>query len=239
MNTTNTTTDSISINCPITTTTTTNTTNICPTMTTSAENINISEMISDLNKLNKIDNYTLNSAYVLYSDKITAGTCDTFVIGGGEKKMINKDGYIYIGNTKIMPSVKEIKIIRSMGKDIGIKVIFSDDSVEKAICDKEDVFSYDYGLAICIMKKLFSYMSYSDKFTGTYYFNKIMDFAFKNNLKTFEEKTKAEAEKIKTEHKKTKNRLRKERQKAAKREAEIEIQKEAYLRAMNEFEGRK
>ena len=162
---------------------------------------------------------------------------DYFSISGylDKKNMIDKNGYIYIGNMKIMPSVKEIKIIHSNDMAVGVKVIFSDDSVEKAICDKEDTFNYDYGLAICIMKKLFSYMSGKDKFTGTYYFNKIMDLAFRNNLKTFKEHAEEDRKKEQEKHRKEKNRIRKERQKKAKKEAEIEIQKEAYIRAMREL----
>lgn len=219
--------NSTAIGCPITVTTTTN-----------ATNINTSEMFENVKKATSIfegsfGSFTSSNPYLICDDLIV----DNFL--NPNRKMAEKNGSIYIGNRLIMPSVKEIKVLRSKDKDVGIKVIFSDDSIEKAICDKEDVFSYDYGLAICIMKKLFSYMSNSDKFTGTYYFNKIMDLAFRNNLKTFEEKAREKAEKNKVEHKKTKNRLRKAKQKAAKREAEIEIQKEAYLRAMNEFEGRK
>lgn len=223
MNTTNTITDSILFNCPIATTTTTGT-----------GNINTSEMFENVKKATSIfegsfGSFTSSNPYLI---------CDDFFLNPN-RKMSEKNGSIYIGSRLIMPSVKEIKVLRSKDKDVGIKVVFSDDSIEKAICDKEDVFNYDYGLAICIMKKLFSCISNSDKFTGTYYFNKIMDLAFRGNLKTFEEKQKAESEKIKAKYKKTKNRLRKAKQKAAKREAEIEIQKEAYLRAMNEFEGRK
>ncbi len=220
--------NSTAIGCPITVT----------TATTNATNTNTSEMFENVKKATSIfegsfGSFTSSNPYLICDDLIV----DNFL--NPNRKMAEKNGSIYIGNRLIMPSVKEIKVLHSKGKDVGIKVIFSDDSIEKAICDKEDVFSYDYGLAICIMKKLFSCISNSDKFTGTYYFNKIMDLAFRGNLKTFKEKQKTEAEKIKTKDRKTKNRLRKAKQKAAKREAEIEIQKEAYLRAMNEFEGRK
>lgn len=152
-----------------------------------------------------------------------------------KQNMEDKDGYIYVGSRKIMPSVKEIKMLYSNDKAVGVKVTFADDSVEKAICDAEDTFNYDYGLAICIMKRLFSYMFNNKEFTGTYYFNKIMDLAFRNNLKTFNEHIEEDKKKEQEKHRKEKNRLRKERQKRAKKEAEIEIQKEAYLRAMNEF----
>ena len=224
----------MSITNTTTSSTTTGSITINPATTTTGT-ISTSEMFVNVKKAIGLvdDNSTFYSPYLIYDDL----TFDNFL--NPNRKMAEKNGSIYIGNRLIMPSVKEIKVLRSKDKDVGIKVIFSDDSVEKAICDKEDVFNYDYGLAICIMKKLFLCISNSDKFTGTYYFNKIMDLAFRGNLKTFEEKQKAESEKIKTKYKKTKNRLRKERQKAAKREAEIEVQKEAYLRAMKEFKESK
>lgn len=169
------------------------------------------------------------SASVTFTDHLLS------LCGIPKHNMVEKNGFIYVGNRKIMPSVKEIKPIANDKMYIGIKVIFSDDSVEKAICDSEDIFNYDYGLAICIMKRLFSVMFNNDEFTGTYYFNKIMDLAFRNNSKTFEEKVKADKEKEKEKRRREKNRLRKEKQKNAKREAAIEIQKEAYVRAMKEL----
>ena len=195
---------------------------------------------SAVNSTSTTPTYTFSGTLGTYN---TDTICRLFGMSIGtdtDKRIKEKNGSLYIGAVKLMPSVKEINPIYNKDNEmIGIKMMFSDGSIEKSICDNEDIFNYDYGVVICLMKKILSNIASTDKYTGTYYFNKIVDLAFRGNLKTFEEKAKEETEKIKAEYRKAKNRLRKERQKAAKREAEIEIQKEAYLRAMNEFEGRK
>ena len=101
-------------------------------------------------------------------------------------------------------------------------VYFSDGWMTKAVCDKEDEFSKEMGILICLAKYLLKEKSY----------DKIMDTCF-----SFEKARKAEAEAKELEakriaEKKEKNRLRKERRIKRKREEQIEILSEAYSRAL-------
>ena len=86
------------------------------------------------------------------------------------------------------------------------------------------------------MKNIFSRISYGN---GSSVYNKLVEYGLKmyNDIETA--KLEAEVEKQKREAKSKKKaekaRRNRERKAAEKREAEIEIQKEAYLRAMREF----
>jgi len=87
-----------------------------------------------------------------------------------------------------------------------VEVTFADNTKEKAVCREPDVFSLEQAIAICISKKVMG---------GSSKYNK----AVKAGMKVCENKLKDEETK----------RLQ------AEREEMIEIQKEAYLRAMKEI----
>jgi hypothetical protein len=104
-----------------------------------------------------------------------------------------------------------------------VEVTFEDGSKEKSVCNESDTFSLEQAISICLAKKMFG---------GTKAYNK----AIKKGLKAYEfglkkeEEKKAEQERIAL--KRQKRTEKKARQEAAKKEEAIEIQKEAYLRAM-------
>ena len=140
-------------------------------------------------------------------------------------------GLNYISNV-IVPHIKDIHII----KDKVVIVIFSDGSKEKAVLDDADTFSLEQGISICITKKMLSMQTGGN---GSSAYNKLIDHClkvYKNNRKA-EEKAKAEEQAAKEKEKKATDKARAKKIKKANknREREIEIQKEAYLRAMREF----
>lgn len=122
-------------------------------------------------------------------------------------------------------SVVDVNIIVP---DKVVEVTFADETKEKSVCREPDIFSLESAISICISKKIMG---------GSSAYNN----AVKRGMKVYEDKQKREAaEKAEQERieKKRAKRLaykkRKENQrKVREREEQIEIQKEAYLRAMD------
>lgn len=124
-----------------------------------------------------------------------------------------------------------------------IRVTFTDEKQEKVVCDKVDTFDLRKGLCIAIAKHM-----YKDKYTlegieekalevsYTKEYVKMVDKAIREHEK-FEKTEKERIEKEK-EEKRLAHAKRMERDKK-RREHKIEIQKEAYLRAMREFQEEK
>lgn len=107
-----------------------------------------------------------------------------------------------------------------------VVVEFKDGKSEKAVTDPDDVFSLETGIMICIMKKILG--------SSTAY-NKVIEYALKVKKRNEDlemakakEKEMAEAKRVKIEEKK-------KRRAERKREEAIQIQKEAYLRALTEY----
>ncbi len=132
-----------------------------------------------------------------------------------DKICLSVDNYSYV-------TVENIKIPKANKVVI---VQFSDGTEEKAVCDENDVFDLKTAISICIMKKLAG---------GSSNYHKILDTAVElyNDRLVKEEEEKAEQNRIKA--RKAKNIEKKAKRVAKKREEQIEMQKEAYLRAMNE-----
>lgn len=133
--------------------------------------------------------------------------------------------------TSVMPNIIDVKTISNV-----VIVSFADGTSEKAVLSPDDVYSLEYGISICVTKKLFS-----DKFdgNGSSIYNKIVHHGMKvyeNNRKQAEKNTR-EAQRIKEKVEKLakKKSEKKAKREAAERERLVEIQKEAYLRAMREF----
>lgn len=153
-----------------------------------------------------------------------------YCINGNEINTFKTGAYII--NTKIA-QVSDVQIIVD---DKVIVVTFDDGTSEKAVLCDGDTFSLEQGISICLAKKLLS-----DKTGGhgSREYNKII----KRGMKVYSNKLKAEAEaKRKEEEEKsrreriaTKKDAKRKRREDAERERAIEIQKEAYLRAMQEF----
>jgi hypothetical protein len=107
-----------------------------------------------------------------------------------------------------------------------VKVIFWDGTSETATCAPEDDFDLEMGITICIMKHIYG---------GSGAYNKAIRKAA-DIYYAKEEKKKAEIAKKKEEKEARKRKLEKHKKRLAKkREKQIEIQKEAYIRAMREL----
>lgn len=115
-----------------------------------------------------------------------------------------------------------------------VEVTFLDGTKEKSVCREPDVFSLEQAIGICVSKKVMG---------GSSAYNN----AIKRGLKVYENKIHEEQideeEQERIERKRAKKKAYKERRAAKraqeKREKQIEIQKEAYIRAMLEVESMK
>lgn len=106
-----------------------------------------------------------------------------------------------------------------------VEVTFVDGDKQKAVCQEPDVFSLEQAISICIAKHLIG---------GTGAYNKIV----KNGLKVYEDKLKdknfAKAEAARIAKRRAKKAAYMKRRAEKRREEQIEIQKEAYIRALKE-----
>lgn len=129
----------------------------------------------------------------------------------------------------LIPSITDVKSI----DDKVVIVNFADGTSEKAVLSDDDKFSLEQGISICIIKKI---LSDNTNGHGSSAYNKLIDYAMKvyknkeKNIKAIEESEK----KTKEAERKRAEKLRKKRakRKAKLREEQIEIQAEAYRRAM-------
>ena len=113
------------------------------------------------------------------------------------------------GQTReVIPRITDVKTY----DDKVVKVLFADGTYEKAVLSENDTFSLEQGVSICLTKKLLSKIVGSD-FSG-------------------EAKEKAEKEKAAAKEKAEKIKAIRAKRKAQLREEQIEIQAEAYRRAM-------
>lgn len=169
-----------------------------------------------------------NSDFVFHRDSDV-----TVNLPNGIKKIITRNGSkpeIYF------PKVENVSIIVP-GKVV--EVTFDDGTKEKSVCREPDVFSLESAISICISKKIMG---------GSSAYNN----AVKHGVKIYEDRLEKEKagkeEQERIEKKRAKRLAYKERrnarkaaeenqQKAREREERIEIQKEAYLRAIKELQN--
>ena len=143
---------------------------------------------------------------------------------------------LYVNNR--MDMYKDIELKRGFNpEDIkkvefyppAVKMTFVDGKVVTASAKDGDEYDPEYGMMVCILKYLWNGSGYLGK--------------FKKWIKKAEEEKKAKEDKIKSEKeakereakKRTKNQERLAKRKAAQKEEAIEIQKEAYKRALQEL----
>lgn len=108
-----------------------------------------------------------------------------------------------------------------------VEVTFIDGDKQKAVCQEPDVFSLEQAISICLTKHMLG---------GTGAYNKVV----KNGVKVYKENQK-EMCRIKAEEELLAKRRAKraeymKRRANRRREEQIEIQKEAYIRALREVE---
>lgn len=154
-----------------------------------------------------------------------------YVEDGKVRLATYKNGH-RLNDIELIEGIADIQILNKKA----IIVTFTDGDNEKAVLDTYDTFNIEQGIAICIMKKFFSKISNGN---GSSVYNKLVEYGMKVCTDIIDSKYKAETERQEKEAKAKriadKARRKRERKAAEKREAEIEIQKEAYLRAMREF----
>jgi hypothetical protein len=140
-------------------------------------------------------------------------------------------GKAYVSD-RIIPTIVDVEVINNKV----VKVYFSDGTTEKAVLSKNDAYSFEYGISICIIKRILSEKTNGN---GTAIYNKLIDYAIKvYNDNRAEEKAVAEcvkAAKIADQKKAEKEKARRIEIAEKRKEREIEIQTEAYLRAMRKF----
>ena len=106
------------------------------------------------------------------------------------------------------------------------KVVFYDGTIEKVVCDEDDTFSLEMAITICMAKKLYG---------GTAAYNKAVRDGMKIYKRMLERKQNEKEERERIAKKKQKRKEYLARREARRREEPIEIQKEAYVRAMKEL----
>lgn len=140
----------------------------------------------------------------------------------------------------IYDDVKDITLITDNDSIVhGVIMDFKNGDRQKSICSEDDEFNLRVGISICLTKYLLH--TYCQAKNGSSAYNKVIekciDFLAEKDMKKHEE----EQEKLRIEIRKAKRaekkKRREERKKAKAREEAIDIQKEAYLRAMKEFDS--
>ena len=137
-----------------------------------------------------------------------------------------------VEDEELMADISDFKIINNSV----IITTFTDGSVERATLNSCDTFDLEQGIAVCMFKKLFSSISDGN---GSSIYNKFVEYGIKSfksiSMLEFKAETDKQRKIAEAKSKAEKARRKREKREAKKREAEIEIQKEAYLRAMREF----
>ena len=143
-------------------------------------------------------------------------------------------GDVYAQHT-VMFDIESVKVYNNKyDEPRSMTMTFKNGKSVTASVDNDDVFSVYHGIVICLLKYMLG-----EKANGceTSVFNKLMDHAHKvlDKTKARELAAKEEAKRLEAKHKKLA--AKKQRRKAKKREYEIELRKEAYIRAMNEMQN--
>lgn len=124
-----------------------------------------------------------------------------------------------------LPTVKKVETYN----DRVVKVTFIDDTFTKAVCSENDHFDLDVGITICAMKRIFGQ-------NGTRDYNRFIEHVHKvmsaNEAKKNAEKAAKELQK----NKQRKAELKKAAKNLKAREEQIDIYKQAILRAIQEKE---
>lgn len=154
-------------------------------------------------------------------------------------KIVLYNGLFSVVGLPIMPNVVDVTVLNNRV----VVVSFADSTETKAVLSEDDTFSIEQGIAICMMKKLIQTV-FGNNCASVY--NKLVEIGmnvYDNKLADIEKKKKAEAEEAersakryaKAQRRKAKRAERIKAAQDAEREVQIEIQKEAYLRAMREY----
>ena len=130
-----------------------------------------------------------------------------------------KDGFFKSERT-IMPDIKDVVVY-----DNTVLVMFADGTKTVAVLDNEDAFNLEQGISICLTKKLLGE-------DGSSIYNKLIKRALKIKKQKVKDAVKAEKDKEEAKLRKEKALARHKKKIAKRREEEIEMRKEAYIRAI-------
>lgn len=148
----------------------------------------------------------------------------------GVKFAYNPNMPLALASDIVIPRIEDVQSINN--KVVIVK--FADGTTEKAVLSDDDTFSLEQGISICITKKILNKVLKGANGSSAY--NKLVDYGLKvYNDKVKNAKKKAEDEKkAKEAEQKRIEKIRKKRakRKAKLKEEQIEIQAEAYRRAM-------
>lgn len=134
----------------------------------------------------------------------------------------------------LLPEIKDVKIIKRDEKAIGVIITFSDDSIEKAVVTGDDTFNLEYGITICLFKRMLADL-YTVKGHETGVYNKLVEHVLKEMKKKDKERKEAE-EKAKAEAEKERKFIEKKRRAKARRERKkIDVLADAIAKAMNKL----
>jgi len=128
-----------------------------------------------------------------------------------------------------IPAVKKVETYNSRV----VKVTFIDGTYTKAICSENDNFDLDVGITICAMKRLLGTSSEN----ATREYNRFMNHAHAVMDRDVREKAETKAKKEADKAKKRKIELKRAAKKLKAKEEQIDIQKQAIIRAHQEMEG--
>lgn len=150
--------------------------------------------------------------------------------GGEVKFAYDTSGRFSVVTDAVIPEIEDVQSIN----DKVVIVKFADGTSEKAVLSENDTFSLEQGVSICITKKILNRVLKGA--SGTSAYNKLVDYG----LKVYDKKQKEikeaiaakKAEKDAEQRKIDRIRKKRAKHKAKLREEQIEIQAEAYRRAM-------
>ena len=117
--------------------------------------------------------------------------------------------------------------------DRAVIVKFKDGTSTKAVCDKEDTFCLETGVTICLMKKMLGGQE-----EGTRLYSKILRGAVKVYHDTEKKEAEEQAAKEAEKQKRRKAELKRAAKKVKRKEEAIDIQRQGYLRAMQDMRAR-
>lgn len=177
-----------------------------------------------------IDNVELVLNDLLGAEVVTATCTPDNMKGENNMNSFEREyGNIWVTPPSVkVNSCTQVADVNIIVPDKVVEVTFLDGTKEKSVCREPDVFSLEQAIGICISKKVMD---------GSSAYNN----AVKHGIKVYENKIREEQKRI--ERKRAKRKAYKERRSAKRaqeeREKQIEIQKEAYIRAMLEVESMK
>lgn len=154
----------------------------------------------------------------------------------GKISVLKNIGARFTRHLDIMSDIKSIKVYNDKhGNQKSMTMVFNNGVSVTASVDDMDVFSMDQGITICLLKYM---LNRASEGCETSIYNKLVKHAnrvYENGVRE-EEAAKEEAKRLEAKHKKLA--AKKQRRKDRKREYEIELRKEAYIRAMNEMQNK-